>query len=210
MFAPFRHPRLIANAMLFALAFVATPPPVYAQFSDSYEFLKAIRERDGTEATDALNKPGGTIVNTRDSSTGETALHIVVARRDTVWINFLAQKGANPNLRDNRGQTPLMLAVMLRYVDGAEALIARGARVDEANNSGETPLIRAVQLRDLTLVRALLKAGADPRRTDSVAGLSARDYAAQDGRASAILGEIETNLATRTTAAPVTIYGPTN
>jgi uncharacterized protein len=41
------------------------------------------------------------------------------------------------------------------------------------------------------MVRLLLKAGANPDKRDSVAGLSARDYAAQDGRSSAILGIIE-------------------
>ncbi len=176
-------------------------PAAMAQFSESFQFLKAVRERDGTAATEALNKPGGTIVNTRDVSTGETALHIVVQRRDVAWINFLGQRGANMNVRDNRGITPLMTAVMLRHVESADALIGRGARVDDANNSGETPLIRAVQLRDIAMVRALLKAGANPDRSDSLAGLSARDYAAQDGRSSAILGEIETTMRDRAAAA---------
>ena len=49
----------------------------------------------------------------------------------------------------------------------------------------------AVQLRQPELVRILLKAGANPDKRDSVAGLSAREYAAQDGRNSAILAIIE-------------------
>ena len=52
-------------------------------------------------------------------------------------------------------------------------------------------LIRAVQLRNADMVRILMRAGANPDRRDAVAGLSAREYAAQDGRASAILGIIE-------------------
>ena len=52
-------------------------------------------------------------------------------------------------------------------------------------------MIRAVQLRDSEMTRLLLKNGADPDRTDTLAGLSARDYATRDRRASAILAEIE-------------------
>ena len=56
-----------------------------AQFySEGYEFLEAVRERNGTEATDMLNEPGTTVINSRDIGSGETGLHIVVARRDRV------------------------------------------------------------------------------------------------------------------------------
>jgi len=170
---------------------LAIPSTATAQFSASYNFLKAVKDRDGTEATKFLSKPGTVIVNTRDSSTGETALHIVVARRDATWTGFLLQKGANPNLQDKNGTTPLMLATQLRFVEGARVLLSKKANVNQTNNQGETALIRAVQLRDSEMTRILLKNGADPDRTDTLAGLSARDYATRDRRASAILSEIE-------------------
>ena len=88
--------------------------PAHAQFSDSYNFLKAVRDRDGQKATDLLQKPGSTVVNSRDVSTGENALHVVVERRDTTWLSFLLGNGANPNLTDNARTTPLMLATQLR------------------------------------------------------------------------------------------------
>ena len=119
------------------------------------------------------------------------ALHIVVARRDNIWVGFLLQKGANPNIADKEGVTPLMLATQLRFVDGVRTLLAKKAKVDETNKQGETALIRAVQLRDSELVRLLLANGADPDRTDSLAGKSARDYATLDRRAASILAEIE-------------------
>ena len=49
----------------------------------------------------------------------------------------------------------------------------------------------AVQQRDAPLVKILLQAGADPDRTDAVAGYSARDYAIRDARAREILKMIE-------------------
>jgi ankyrin repeat protein len=168
-------------------------PAAYAQFSDSYNFLKAVKDRKGEEAEKFLSEPGSVIINTRDGSTGETALHIVIQRRDSTWLGYLLQKGANPNLADKKGTTPLMLATQLGYVDGIAWLVREKAVVDQTNRSGETALILAVQLRNPEAVRALLKAGANPDKTDSRAGYSARDYAKQDGRASAIAAIIESN-----------------
>jgi ankyrin repeat protein len=179
-----------AAAML-PLSIGVIAPAAQAQFSDSYNFLKAVRERKGEEAEKFLSEPGTVIVNTRDGSTGETALHIVIQRRDATWLIYLLQKGANPALSDKKGTTPLMLATQLGYVEGIETLIAKNAQVDQSNRSGETALILAVQLRNAEAVRALLKAGANPDKKDSRAGYSARDYAQMDGRAGAIVSIIE-------------------
>lgn len=173
---------------LAALA-VMTPVAASAQFSESYNFLKAIRDRDGQKVTDFLNKPGSgaVIVNTRDSSTGDGALHIVTKRRDTVWLSFLLAKGANPDMRDGGGNTALMLAAQIGFAEGLSLLIDRRAQVDLPNNSGETPLIRAVQNRDIATVRTLLAAGANPNKADTLSGLSARQYAERDQRSATIV-----------------------
>ena len=92
--------------------------------------------------------PGTVIVNTRDSTSGETALHIVITRRDSTWLGYLLQKGANPNLADKKGTTPLMLATQLNYVEGIDLLVKKKVQVDQTNRSGETALILAVQLRN--------------------------------------------------------------
>ena len=163
----------LAGALLGAV--LATP--AWAQmFSDGYEFLKAVKDRDGDAATQALNEPGTTIVNARDLTSGQTALHIVVERRDLVWTKFLLQRGANPNIRDKQGVSPLQLAVGLGFVDGVESLLKSGAEIDVNDKAGETPLIAAVHRRDVALIRLLLSKGADPDRTDN-SGRSARDYA---------------------------------
>jgi ankyrin repeat protein len=181
------------------LALAALSPTVaLAQFSDNYNFLKAVKDRDGDKATKLLEKPGSTVVNSRDVTSGETALHIAVARHDSTWLNFLLSKGANPNLADNGGNTPLMGAVQVRFEDAAQLLIAHGAQVDKPNDSGETPLIRAVQLRDVAMVRLLATNGANADKRDSIAGMSARDYAQRDARTP---GLVEA-LSTAKTAAP--------
>ncbi len=191
----------VAVAML-QIASGIVAPAAQAQFSDSYNFLKAVRERKGADAEKFLAEPGTVIINTRDGTTGETALHIVVQRRDSTWLGYLLQKGANPNLADKKGTTPLMLATQINFVDGIDTLVKRKAVVDQTNRSGETALILAVQLRNSEAVRLLLKAGADPDKKDSRAGYSARDYAKQDGRASAIVSIIENHGKTETTKKP--------
>ena len=191
-----------------AAAAIAFSAPASAQFSDSYNFLKAVKDRDGDEATKFLSRPGSVIVNTRDHSTGQTALHIVVERRDNTWLGFLLQKGANPNLSDKEGTTPLMLATQLRFVDGVRTLLAQKAKVDDTNRQGETALILAVHIRDTELVRLLLANGADPDRTDTLAGKSARDYAMQDRRTAAILAEIEKADADKQPETEERFFGP--
>ncbi|WP_432201879.1 ankyrin repeat domain-containing protein [Erythrobacter sp. W53] len=158
--------------------FVAGPfaEPVAAQnYSAGFEFLKAVKDRDGDAVTKTLNEPGSTVVNTRDITTGESALHIVTARRDVQWIRFLTSRGANPNIEDNKGVTPLQIASGLGLVEGVEALIAAGANINKANVTGETALLSAVHRRDLAMVRLLLENGADVDRADN-SGRTARDY----------------------------------
>ena len=180
-------------------ALLAVVTPAVAQFSTGYKFLEAIRKRDGNAVQELLDVPGTTIVNTRDGTSGETALHIVTARRDLQWITFLLAKGANVNARTGRGATPLQLAVGIGFPEGVELLLQSGARVDEPDVAGETPLITAVHRRDTGLMRMLLKAGANPDRSDN-SGRSARDYAALDGKGSTLLAEIETNAKAKSSA----------
>ena len=63
---------------LIAFALASASTPVAAQYvSDVEPFLNAVRERDGTKATDVLeSRPA--VVNGRNAK-GETALTIVIA-----------------------------------------------------------------------------------------------------------------------------------
>ena len=196
------------SVAILALALAAAlSVPAQAQFSDGYKFLEAVRKKEGDKVTEALSEPGTQIVNTKNYTTGETALHIVVARRDLTWMQFLISNGANVNARDNRGVTPLVAACELGFIEGVDQLIKSGARVEDANNTGETPLISAVHRRDITLVRLLVRAGANPDRPDN-SGRSARDYAALDGKSSPVLGEIERAAKDAKAAGPKKTYGP--
>lgn len=188
-----RKPGALAGILGMVLAgAVVLPSPAVAQFSKGYKFLEAVRKKDGQAVTDLLNEPGTTVVNTHDSSSGETALHIVTQRRDATWMNFLIGKGANVDARNGQGATPLQIAVSLGFADGVQTLLDGRARVDEPGAQGETPLITAVHRRDIAIMRQLLKAGADPDRADN-SGRSARDYAMLEGSSSTLVAEIQNN-----------------
>jgi hypothetical protein len=193
--------KLVASALLAAGLAGTMSVPAVAQgggqssgamrFSDSFELLKAVRERDGASAERILSNPASNVVNSRDPGTGEGVLHIAARGRDLTWLAFMLGRGARANLQARDGTTALGLAASLGWVDGVEQLIARGADVNLSNNRGETPLILAVHGRHAEVVRLLVSQGADPNRQDSAAGYSALDYARRDGRDGALARLLE-------------------
>jgi ankyrin repeat protein len=172
---------MLAIALLTPALGMAAPAVAQGQ-SEGYKFLSAVRDAKNNEVLEMLGRPGSNIINTRDVTNGEGALHIVIKRGDEVYLRFLLQKGADANLRDGKGNTPLLLAVTLGQTGMIPILTAAGANPNLGNSAGETPLIRAVQRRDVGMIRVLLNENADPDQADIIAGMSARDYAKQDGR----------------------------
>lgn len=198
--------RTILSGMALSLAVSAIPASAQYQ-SDGYKFLEAVKDREGEEVTAALKEPGSVVVNTRDITTGETALHIVARRRDPLWIRFLTANGANPNIRDKNGETPLQIATYVGPVESVEALIKAGAEIDAPNAAGETPLIAAVHRRDIPMVRLLLAKGANPDRNDN-SGRSARDYVDLQTGNSLLLAEFTKADEEREKSGTPQSYGP--
>jgi ankyrin repeat protein len=186
--------RFLARTLTLAaapLALLATPATAQMGQSEGYKFLQAIKDGKGDEVTKFLDKPGATVINARDVTNGDGALHIVVRRQDSTYLNYLLARGADPDLKNARGETPLLIAAGLGSTDMIETLVKHGANVNLANSRGETALIRAVQRRDATMVRSLIDLGADPDQKDLLQGSSARDYAHQDKRTPAIAALID-------------------
>ena len=179
--------RKLAAVGMMAVLLATAGAPARAQIGgDSYQFIKAVKDRDVIKARELSGRPGSTIVNAKDGDSGGTGLHIVTRDRDLGWMGFLLQEGADANARDKDGATPLIIATDQHFLEGVKLLLAVKADVDATNRNGETALIRAVQGRDIALVRLLVESGANPDKTDNVAGQSARDYAKVDRRSSMI------------------------
>jgi len=195
---------LKGSKLLMAFCLGAAALPAQAQFANTgYGFLSAVRDRDGSKATELLDAPGSTVVNFRDDK-GDGALHILAGRRDLQWMNFMIGRRADVNLGNGSGDTPLIVASRMGFLEGVELLLRSRAQVDRANRRGETALIIAVQQRQLPVIRRLIEAGASPDRTDNSTGRSARDYAKVDARGTEMLKLLAGAKAVK----PKTVAGP--
>ena len=182
------------NIVLASAGLTLLCAPVTAQqisTNSAQDFLDAVQKRDGNKATE-LVQSHPTVVDTKDAK-GDTGLITVIRADDENWTGFLLRNHADPNLQGAGGDTPLIAAAKSGFDDSVPWLLGLGAKVDGTNRAGETPLIIAVQQRQLPIVRVLLRAGANPDKSDSAAGYSARDYAKRDPRAREILKLIDDN-----------------
>lgn len=178
---------LVAGTSALAIA----APSRAQQQSEGTAFLKAVKDKDGGKVNALLGAAGSTVAKTRDPGTGETALHIAVRSRELPWIDFMLQKGVDPNVADRKGELPLGLATRLGLEEGVRRLIRGGARVDGEGVQGETALIIAVLARNLAMAKLLVLNGANPDKADAASGYSAREYARRDRRSAALLKALD-------------------
>lgn len=96
-----------------------------------------------------------------------------IAKKDLNIIEFLLQKGADPNIPNGLGQTPLQLAIRYETQDILELLLEYKANPNLCC-TGQTnpPLHTAIQKGLSAFVYMLLNAGANPKRKNSI-GLDA-------------------------------------
>ncbi len=180
-----------SGRLIMGLLLALTGAPAFAQFSNSYVFLKAVRESDINKAQAALSATSGSIINARDPDTLDTALHIAAKRTDAPWMRYLMDNGANAQSRDGSGETAMTIAASRGHRDGLVVLLAYRADINVQNENGETPLIKAVQNRQEPIVRQLLEAGARIDIADNVTGYTALEHAERDKRAIRIIAMLK-------------------
>lgn len=169
--------------VLFILGFVAQPTAVHAQFSDSWDFMKAVKEQDYSTMLDKINK--GVNINTRDAD-GYPAIVLATDLQSERLVKFLLTNGVNPDagiLGSN--ETAMMRRADAGDMDTIRLLVEYGADVNMVNKSGETALMRAIRSRKNRVINGLIELGADISLTDYT-GRTALDYA-EETRSSRII-----------------------
>ncbi|MEO0413039.1 MAG: ankyrin repeat domain-containing protein [Pseudomonadota bacterium] len=162
-------------------------PAAQAQFSDRFEFLRAIEKLDVLEVRQRLDN--GVYINTHNSD-GISALMLASQNGGPPWTNMLLQRDANPDIRNKSdGRTVLMFYAERGDKIGVELLLSKNADVDEQDNLGQTALMKAVRARKLRIVQKMLESNPDLYITDAT-GRDVFDIASETRGTSAIVREL--------------------
>jgi ankyrin repeat protein len=164
----------LAGILTVALGLVLTPGVASAQFSPTFELLKALKKNDiyGIK-TNALK---GANVNARDDD-GVPALVIAAGMNQPGVVKFLIEQGAHVNVASQREkETALMKAVSQGDKTSVMVLLYFGADTDMGDSLGETALMKAARLGNREIVKLPIEAKPDLHLGDNT-GLTALDYA---------------------------------
>lgn len=179
-----RFPLLVTGllALILIVAF-ANVRQAKAQFSETWEFLKAVEEDNRSEILDRHRN--GANINATNGD-GLPAIIIAADQGNVSLMRFILDLGVNINGREeSRRETALMRRAELGDFESAHFLVENGADVNLKDKGGETALMKAARARKSMIVRLLLDAGADVNDADYT-GRTALDYA-QAARARGIV-----------------------
>ena len=96
-----------------------------------------------------------TLIEVRNSI-GETALHFLIVENDFTAMEWLLERGADINTRNDFTNTPLMEAARLGYLKMCEYLLSRGADLGARTDDGETAISGAAQSGKQEVLEMLL------------------------------------------------------
>src|SRR5688500_10230098 len=139
-----------------------TPPTVYVKAADVRLLLAAIK--CDTNAMDAALKDGA---NVNAIVVGSETPLAIMCGCSVDATRLLLDRGADPNVADDKGLTPLLAAIILNRPDMVQLLISRGANVNaiahvtaKTDSGTLTPLKAAKDSGRNEIVEILVKAGA--------------------------------------------------
>src|SRR5215471_6610666 len=120
--------------------------------------MKAVRSRIGPHVK--LNLPFPIACDDKQA----TLLLTATSGKNPEVVEFLLQRGADPNFNPERGiGPPLHRAAYSNNLPAVKILLRYGARLEERNDRGLTPLLSAaLNSKGLGIILELLAAGADP------------------------------------------------
>jgi uncharacterized protein len=163
---------LMAGMMLMMVAgFILTPAE--AQFSPTFEFLKALKKDDYAGIKSNLMQ--GANVNAKDDD-GRPAIIIATDMGEPAVVKFLLEQSAHVDETNKAtGETALMRAAEAGDKISTGVLLYYKANVNEQDKHGETPLIKASRAGHREIVKILLDSGADVNLQDYT-GQTALDH----------------------------------
>lgn len=172
---------------LFAAVLLTAPVSApKAQFSDTYELIKAVRNKDMGEVRSRIFS--GANVNAR--ADGDPVLVIAIKGRYYDIARLLLDNGAYVNMESiPQQETALMYAAAAGDEDAVKLLLEFRADVNAGDRQGRTALMKAASNRQEEIVEMLIEAGADVFQTDYV-GRDALRYA-QEARARGVVKLLE-------------------
>ncbi|XP_032885049.1 ankyrin-1-like [Amblyraja radiata] len=91
------------------------------------------------------------------NTSNETLLHIASSHGHVRIIEYLLNKGAKLEVRDNKGQSPLHRAAEKGHTAAVQALLQAGAHIYALDTESRTPLHLASQNNCFPIVKLLLK-----------------------------------------------------
>ncbi|MED6264640.1 hypothetical protein CHARACLAT_016847, partial [Characodon lateralis] len=126
---------------------------------DSLSIHQLAAQGDVLQVAAHLSKDGSVL--SRQDDRGFTPLMWATAFGEKAVVDFLLEKGADPNTIARERESALTLASSGGYVDIVDSLLRHGVDINTYDWNGGTPLLYAVRGNHIKCVEALLAKGAD-------------------------------------------------
>lgn len=106
-------------------------------------------------------------IDSRDDD-GLTTLMSAAEKGDSNCVRELVGRGADPNLKNDRGESAIFLAIRSHSLETVNAVLKSKPELNFFNNDkSSTPLMAAMTKPEKGVIQALLDAGADPNQQDA-------------------------------------------
>ncbi|MEQ2240077.1 hypothetical protein ILYODFUR_011152 [Ilyodon furcidens] len=126
---------------------------------DSLSIHQLAAQGDVLQVAAHLSKDGSVL--SRQDDRGFTPLMWAAAFGEKAVVDFLLEKGADPNTIARERESALTLASSGGYVDIVDSLLRHGVDINTYDWNGGTPLLYAIRGNHIKCVEALLAKGAD-------------------------------------------------
>jgi len=154
---------------------------LYSSLLSATALHRAISEEDFEDAKILIETNAVDI--DEQNANHNTALHIAIKKHHLNFAQYLLEKGANPNIKDDDGFNALQLAIRKNLDPNLFSLtsLQNSDLLKATNKNGETALMYVAQKGNATWVKKLLDAGSEINAIDNDRN-TALNHAAKMGK----------------------------